>query len=251
MNWQPAAHASRDICRRRHVTFKLGLAYNVSDSIGSHKILISDRDLKLFRWINSTNLLCLPNAKHHLLKALLGPKNHRNRTIEPPSWSQISVTLNHWIILYFSLSQIVPRRPTSLLISLTHHNQSTILISSLYLIYSILLYEILTYTLVLSVSKRKSILTHLEFRTALYTTLLGSSLDVKIHRIEAELGTKRAFENNLSHVHQVFKRKQGTCIWCSVSIWVQKLWGEVYDTIGRSWYSCSFCDVSLCINSNC
>jgi hypothetical protein len=49
MNWQPAAHASRGICRSRHVTFKLGLAYNLSDSIGSHKILISDRDLKLFR----------------------------------------------------------------------------------------------------------------------------------------------------------------------------------------------------------
>jgi hypothetical protein len=157
MNWQPAAHASRGICRSRHVTFKLDLANNLSDSIGSHKILISDRDLKLFRWINSTNLLCLRNTKHHLLKTLLKLKNHWNRTIKPPSWSQISVTLNYWIILYFSLSQIVPRRLISLLISLTYYNQSTTLISSLHLIYSILSYEILTYTLVLSVLKRKSI----------------------------------------------------------------------------------------------
>lgn len=99
--------------------------------------------------------------------------------------------------------------------------------------------------------KSESPLTHLEFRTALYTTLLSSSLDVKIHRIEAELGTKRAFGNDLPHVHQVSKRTQGTCIWCSVSIRVQKLRGEVCGTIGRSRYGCSFCDVSLCINSNC
>jgi hypothetical protein len=58
----------------------------------------------------------------------------------------------------------------------------------------------------------ESPLTYLEFRTTLYTTLLGSSLDVKIHRIKAELGTKRTFKNNLSHVHQISKRKQGTCI---------------------------------------
>jgi hypothetical protein len=61
-------------------------------------------------------------------------------------------------------------------------------------------------------SGNESPLTHLEFRTALYTTLLGSSLSVKIHRIEAELGTKRAFGNNLSHVHQISKREQGTYI---------------------------------------
>jgi hypothetical protein len=82
--------------------------------------------------------------------------------------------------------------------------------------------------------RNESPLTHLEFRTALYTTLLGSSLDVKIHRIKAELGTKRAFGNNLSHVYQISKRKQDTCIWCSVSVQVQKLRGEVYNTIRRS-----------------
>jgi hypothetical protein len=66
--------------------------------------------------------------------------------------------------------------------------------------------------------RNESLLTHLEFRTALYTTLLGFSLDVKIYWIKAELGAKRAFENDLSHIHQVSKRKQGTCIWCSISV---------------------------------
>jgi hypothetical protein len=82
--------------------------------------------------------------------------------------------------------------------------------------------------------RNKSPLTHLEFRTALYTTLLSSSLNVKIHRIKAELDTKKAFGNDLSHIHQISKRKQGTCIWCSVSVQVQKLRGEVYSTIRRS-----------------
>jgi hypothetical protein len=49
--------------------------------------------------------------------------------------------------------------------------------------------------------KNESPLSHLEFRMVLYTTLLGSSLDVKIYQIKAELGTKRAFRNTLLHVH--------------------------------------------------
>jgi hypothetical protein len=101
------------------------------------------------------------------------------------------------------------------------------------------------------VGTSQSPLTHLEFRTALYTSLLGSSRDVKIHRIKTELGTKRSFGNDLVHVHQISKRKQGVCIWCLVSIRIQKLRGEAFGTIKRSRYGCSFCDVPLCITSNC
>jgi hypothetical protein len=74
--------------------------------------------------------------------------------------------------------------------------------------------------------KNESPLTHLEFRTALYTSLLGSSLNVKIHRLELKLSGKRTFENNQAHLHQVSKRKGlGTCVWCSHSIQLQRLQG--------------------------
>jgi hypothetical protein len=55
--------------------------------------------------------------------------------------------------------------------------------------------------------RNKSPLTHLEFRTALYTSLLGSSLNVKIHRLKLKLGGKRTFGNNQAHLYQVCKRE--------------------------------------------
>ena len=55
--------------------------------------------------------------------------------------------------------------------------------------------------------RNESPFTHLEFRTALYTSLLGSSLDVKIHRLELKLGRKRTFGNNQAYLHQVSKRR--------------------------------------------
>jgi hypothetical protein len=56
-------------------------------------------------------------------------------------------------------------------------------------------------------------LTHLEFRTALYTSLLGSSLNIKIHRLELKLGRKRTFGNNQAHLYQISKRRGlGTCV---------------------------------------
>ena len=76
--------------------------------------------------------------------------------------------------------------------------------------------------------KNESPFTCLELCTTLYTALLGFFLNVKIYRMKAELGTKKAFGNDLLHIYQVFKRKQGTCIWCSVSVRVQKLQGEAY-----------------------
>ena len=61
--------------------------------------------------------------------------------------------------------------------------------------------------------RNESPLTYLEFRMALYTSLLGSSLDVKIHRLELKLGGKRTFGNDQAHLHQVSKRKGlGTCV---------------------------------------
>jgi hypothetical protein len=55
--------------------------------------------------------------------------------------------------------------------------------------------------------RNESPLTHLEFRTALYTSLLGSSLNVKIYRLELKLGGKRTFGNDQADLHQVSKRK--------------------------------------------
>jgi hypothetical protein len=100
--------------------------------------------------------------------------------------------------------------------------------------------------------RNESPLTHLEFRTALYTSLLGSSLDVKIHRLKLKLGGKRTFGNNQAHLHQVCKREGlGTCVWCSYSIQLQRLQRGESMRASRSWYSCSFCDVPLCISNNC
>ena len=45
--------------------------------------------------------------------------------------------------------------------------------------------------------KNESPFTCLEFYTTLYTALLGFFLNVKIYRIKAELGTKKAFGNDL------------------------------------------------------
>jgi hypothetical protein len=49
--------------------------------------------------------------------------------------------------------------------------------------------------------RNKSPLTHLEFRTALYTLLLGFSLNIKIYRLELKLGGKRTFENNQAYLY--------------------------------------------------
>ena len=98
----------------------------------------------------------------------------------------------------------------------------------------------------------ESLLTHLEFRTALYTSLLGSSLDVKIHRLELKLGGKRTFGNDRAHIHQVSKRRGlGTCVWCSYSIQLQRRQGGESMRASRSWYSYSFCDAPLRISNNC
>ena len=55
--------------------------------------------------------------------------------------------------------------------------------------------------------RNESLFTHLEFRIVLYTSLLGSSLNVKIHRLKLKLGRKRTFGNDQAYLYQVSKRR--------------------------------------------
>jgi hypothetical protein len=72
--------------------------------------------------------------------------------------------------------------------------------------------------------RNKSPLTYLKFRTALYTSLLGSSLNVKIYQLKLKLDKKRTFKNNQAHLYQVSKKKWlGTYVQYSYFIQLQRL----------------------------
>jgi hypothetical protein len=58
-----------------------------------------------------------------------------------------------------------------------------------------------TYRLYRVYVKNESSLIHLEFRIALYTSLLGSFLNFKIYQLKLKLGKKRTFGNNQAYLY--------------------------------------------------
>jgi hypothetical protein len=100
---------------------------------------------------------------------------------------------------------------------------------------------------------QQSILSYLEFRTALYRFLFSFSQSAKIHQLQLELGRKRLFGNRFENIYQKVKRiKQNPCEWCRYRIQYQKLIGQPGAIrASRSWYGYSFCKVALCQNTDC
>jgi hypothetical protein len=55
---------------------------------------------------------------------------------------------------------------------------------------------------------QQSTLSHVEFRTALYSSLFSYSQSAKIYRLQLELGGKRLFGNGFENIYQKVKRTE-------------------------------------------
>jgi hypothetical protein len=89
-------------------------------------------------------------------------------------------------------------------------------------------------------------LTHLQFRIELYCSLLNYSSKAKLHKLHVELGGKRVFNSDLTHIHYWEKRPRGFCVWCSYQSKRQKILKKVESKVNRSYGGCIFCNVNLC-----
>jgi hypothetical protein len=100
---------------------------------------------------------------------------------------------------------------------------------------------------------QQSTLSHVEFRTALYSSLFSYSQSAKIYRLQLELGGKRLFGNGFENIHQKVKRTEANpCEWCRYRLQYQKVIGQLGSRrAARSRFGCSFCEVALCQNTDC